>query len=222
MLNKIKAILKKISQTRPVFDPSVFNDSLAMKTQWTPLKGGGSNFRTHKLITVNYNRVEFKSTLGAKLFCFIFIAIGAGIPAWIGYNIVRKTGQLFQPEVLYIALLGLLFFGIGSFLFYRFSKPVIFDRTKGMYWKGWKAPKGYLVQDSVKEGSRVGNIHAIQILAEFVRSNKSSYYSYELNLVLKDGSRMNVIDHGSSVKIREDAKVLSEFLGVPVWDAVNN
>lgn len=221
MLNKIKTILKKVSRQGPAYDPSVFNDTLAMETQWTPLKGGGSNFRTHKLVTVNYNRVEFKSTLGAKLFSFVFMVFGAGIPAWIGFNTVQKTGQFFQSDVLFVALFGLLFFGIGSFMFYWFAKPVIFDRTKGMYWKGWKAPKGYLAQDSVKEGCRIGNIHAIQILAEFVRSDKSSYYSYELNLVMKDSSRMNVIDHGSSVKIREDAKLLSEFLGVPVWDAVN-
>lgn len=221
MLNKIKTILKKVSRKQPVFDPSVFNDSIALETQWTPLKGGGSNFQTHNLITVNYTRVEFKSTPGAKMFSFVFMAFGVGIPAWIGYNTVHKTGQLSQSGMLFIVLFGLLFFGIGSYLFYRFAKPVIFDRTKGMYWKGWKAPKGYLAQDSIKEGSSIGNIHALQILAEFVRSDKSSYYSYELNLVLKDGSRMNVIDHGSSLKIREDAKVLSEFLGVPVWDTGN-
>lgn len=219
MLNKIKAILKKISQSRPVFDASVFNDDLAMKTEWSPLKGGGSNFRTHKLVQVDYTRVEFKSTLGAKIFSFVFIAFGVGIPVLIGYDSVQETGDLFQSEVLFVGLFGLVFFGIGSFMFYWFAKPVIFDRTKGMYWKGWKTPQRYLAQGSIDEGSRIGNIHAIQILPEYVRSDKSSYYSFELNLVLKDASRMNVIDHGNAVKIREDAKMLSDFLGVPVWDA---
>lgn len=220
MLKKIKALLKKGSRSRPVFDPSVFNDSLAMETQWNPLKGGGSNFRTHKLVQVDYTRVEFKSTLGAKMFSFVFMAFGAGIPGWILYDNVQVTGQLFQSEMLFIALFGLVFFGVGSFMFYWFAKPVIFDRTKGMYWKGWKTPQRYLAQNSVDEGSRIGNIHALQIIPEYIRGDKSSYYSYELNLVLKDGSRMNVIDHGNAIKIQEDAKILSEFLGVPVWDAI--
>jgi hypothetical protein len=41
--------------------------------------------------------------------------------------------------------------------------------------------------------------------------------SYELNLVLKDGRRINVVDHGGADKIRTDAATLADFLGVPVW-----
>lgn len=220
MLKKIKAILDKASRKAPSFDPAKFNDSLAMKTEWSPLRGGGSNFRTHKLVQVDYSRVEFKSTLGAKIFSFVFMAFGAGIPGWILYDTVQETGHFFQSEMLFIALFGLIFFSVGSFMFYWFAKPVIFDRTKGMYWKGWKTPQRYLAKNSVDEGSLIGNIHALQIIPEFIRSDKSSYYSYELNLVLKDGSRMNVIDHGNAIKIQEDAKILSEFLGVPVWNTI--
>lgn len=220
MLNKIKSILKQVSKSRPVFDPSIFNDTLAMETQWTPLKGGGSNFRSHKLVQVDYTRLEFKATIGAKLFSFIFISVGLAVPVFIGMDTIQNTGQLFQSDFFFGGLFGLIFFGVGSFMFYGYAKPVIFDRTKGMYWKGWKAPQQYLAENTVDEGSRIGNIHAIQLLSEYIRSDKSSYYSFELNLVLKDGSRMNVIDHGDAVRIREDAKVLSEFLGVPVWDAI--
>ncbi|RWX50781.1 hypothetical protein VU01_12641, partial [Candidatus Electrothrix marina] len=49
--------------------------------------------------------------------------------------------------------------------------------------------------------------------------NKSSYCSYEINLVLQDGSRINVVDHGKKNRIREDAHALAEFLGKPLWDA---
>ena len=44
--------------------------------------------------------------------------------------------------------------------------------------------------------------------------------SYELNLVLQDGERLNVVDHGSFDVLREDAAKLGEFLGVPVWDVL--
>lgn len=222
MLNKIKSILNQVTNDRPVFDPVIFNDSLALETAWSPLKGGGSNFRTHKLVEVNHSRIEFKSTLSAKIFSGIFLTFGVGIPVIIGIESFQENSTVFRSDFLFIVLIGLLFFLTGLWLFYVFAKPVIFDRSVGMYWKGWKPPKGYLSQDSVEEGSRIGNIHALQIIAEFIRSDKNSYYSYELNLVLKNGTRMNVIDHGSSLKIREDAKVLSAFLGVPVWDAMND
>jgi hypothetical protein len=37
-------------------------------------------------------------------------------------------------------------------------------------------------------------------------------------LVLNDGSRINVIDHGNLKRIREDAAALAEFLGKPLWE----
>lgn len=220
MLNKIKVILKNSRQTVP-FDPSKFNDSLAMQTEWNPLKGGGSSFQTHKLVQVDYSRLEFKSTIGAKIFSLLFLLVGVGVPLFIGIQSYEGTGSFFRSEMIYLTLFGLIFLAAGGWMLYTFTKPVIFDRTLGMYWKGWKAPKSYLAQNSVDEGSRIGNIHAIQILSEYIRGDKKSYYSYELNLILKDGSRMNVIDHGNPVKLREDAKILSEFLGVPIWDSTS-
>ena len=74
------------------------------------------------------------------------------------------------------------------------------------------------------------DVYAIQLIKEYVRDNSGSkpgtvsyagpYYSYELNLVLKDGERMNVVDHGDLQRIRADAIRLGGFLGsLPVWDA---
>ncbi|WP_339137438.1 MAG: hypothetical protein WGN25_05270 [Candidatus Electrothrix sp. GW3-4] len=44
-------------------------------------------------------------------------------------------------------------------------------------------------------------------------------YSYEIDLILKDGTRINAMGHGKKSKIQEDAKILAEFLGKPLWDA---
>ena len=43
--------------------------------------------------------------------------------------------------------------------------------------------------------------------------------SYELNVVLQDGSRRNVVDHGNLDALRADARELAMFLVVPLWDA---
>ena len=64
-------------------------------------------------------------------------------------------------------------------------------------------------------------VHAVQLLREFVQGNKNSYDSYEINLVCNDGRRLNVTDHGTLHAIREDAHALGDFLGVPIWDAID-
>jgi hypothetical protein len=219
MLNKIKHALKKLSSWKPSFDPSKFGDEVAMKTEWSPLKGGGSNFQTHKLVVMNYNRFEFKSTLGAKIFSFIFLTVGIAMPILFGREMIYEIRDLYQSEFLFILLFGLVFTTVGGWLFYSFAKPVIFDKTLGLYWKGWNKPKHYMAKMEEGISSRIGDIYALQIIPELIRSDNKSYVSYELNLVLEDGSRMNVVDHGSPEKIRDDAKKLAEFLDVSIWDA---
>ena len=81
----------------------------------------------------------------------------------------------------------------------------------------------------LEDGAHLDDVHALQLLRKYVRRNNSSssssssrrgYYVYELNLVLKDGTRRFVVSHGSGNSLMNDAKKLSEFLNVPVWSAV--
>ncbi len=91
------------------------------------------------------------------------------------------------------------------------------------------------------------DIHAVQVISKFVKvaivpkvsvgqpssvardsstGNKlnrgsmttRNIQTYELNIVLKSGARMSVIDHDVAAVIREDASTLATFLQVPVWD----
>jgi hypothetical protein len=58
-------------------------------------------------------------------------------------------------------------------------------------------------------------------ISEQVSSTDSSYVSYELNIVLKTGERINLIDHGDIVSIRKNAKEIVQFTNrvMPIWDA---
>lgn len=51
----------------------------------------------------------------------------------------------------------------------------------------------------------LNQIHALQIISEWV-PGKSSYTSYELNIVLKDATRINIVDHNNIKQIRLDAE----------------
>jgi hypothetical protein len=43
-----------------------------------------------------------------------------------------------------------------------------------------------------------------------------------MNLVLKDGQRVNVVVHDNKEKSRQEAGVLALFLDVPLWDALSS
>lgn len=219
MSEKLKALSEKITNDR-FFDVSKFNDDVALKTEWIPLKGGGKNFGSHQLKKIDNNRVEFKSSAAGKIFSLVFLIAGAYL-AYSGFSKLEvPLDQIFESNGWLPILAGLVFFFMGTSFFSRLSIPIIFDKSKGMFWKGRKAPERNLKGNNAKN---LSDIHALQILRESVRSssNQKSYKSFELNLVFKDGSRMNVVDHGNAGKLREDAKSLSKFLGVPVWEAVN-
>ena len=100
-----------------------------------------------------------------------------------------------------------------------YSKPIIFDKMVGYFWKGWKKPDRYRVDQKIPGSVRLDDIHALQIVSEYIRGDDKNYYSYELNLVTKDGQRHNIIDHGDRSDLVIDTNKLSDFLGKPVWDA---
>ena len=51
--------------------------------------------------------------------------------------------------------------------------------------------------------------------------NKNEHDAYELNAVLKDGSRYNIMDHGDKKRMLEDAHELAERLSLPLVDALS-
>ncbi len=219
MFQRLAGFLQSLIRERPRVDPSRFDDPVALKTDWTPAKRGGANFRTHRLVAVRPDRHEFRLSIGATLFCGVFLLVGLGVG--LGAPVAGLSGgkPLVSADVLAPFGFGMLFGGIGGGMLYWFSRPVVFDKRRGYFWKGRYAEDSSLSRGDPAKVTRLAEIHALQLLSERVSGNKSSYYSYELNLVRKDGRRINVVDHGSREKLREDAKRLGEFLGVPIWDA---
>ena len=212
MVNKIK------ERAGQKFDPSVFNDPVAGMTEWTPLVRGGANFKTHKLVQVYANRYEFKPGLGMILFSmlFTFMGVGAAFMA-IGASIYQED---FPVAVgVFMAIFGLVFVSVGLGIYWTSSKPRVFDKSTGFYWRGRTDPN-LMINPEYQNCTKLSDIYAVQIISEWVRGNKSSYTSYEFNLVLKDGKRINAVDHGNYKAVRQDAETIASFLDIPVWDVV--
>jgi len=194
------------------------DDPVARQTEWTPAAGGGTNFRTHRLVEISPLRLELKPTVAAMMFSWIFIVVGLGVMTMFFVEISNRTTR--DASLWVLPPVGLVFVAIGVLLYSMYSRPRVFDMQDLWYWRGKRPDSRDSVEDC-KKSAPLDQVHAIQIVAELCRGsrNSGSYYSYEINLVLHDGSRVNVVDHGNLKHIRKDARKIADLIGVSVWDA---
>jgi hypothetical protein len=220
MFTKLFEKLKGFVDEDDPFDPSQIGDPVAELTAWTPAKGGGANFRTRRLVMVTPNRIEFRASMVTNIFFGSFLLGGIGITAGVFYFHFSTRTFMWSSDTVLPLLAGIGFAVLGGCLLYFGTAPIVFDKSRGLFWKGRKSQGGVSDSNSLKHFTGLEDIHALQLISEYCRGSKRSYYSYELNLVLRDGKRINVIDHGHCDKLRKDAETLSRFLERPVWDAI--
>ena len=206
---------REVAQRRA--NPARFNHPLALAIEWTPLKGGGATFRTHDLHLVGAGRIEFRQSVGFRLFLGLFMVAGVilfvlnlpGMPmhAAIGSKVLR--GIVMIASALVAVCMAVVLIRRDS---------VVFARTEGFFWsgrrKGARLPARHCALDTIA---------GLQILAERISDvgDGRRRWSYELNLVLNDGKRLNVVDHGSLEDVRAAAEKIQMFLPTrpPIWDA---
>ena len=220
----------------PKVPPQFSDDPVASITAWTPQVKGGATFRTRLLQQDEPGRCEFVASKGMMLVPFFMIGMAVFeavlcvlifkfLAGDAGIGELLDKGNYIPLIVLGSAPLGAIFFlGVAAFFWHMSRRPIVFDRSSGYFWKGSKNPAEQTDPESVASAARLEQIAGLQILSEYVESrdsdgHTSQFHSYELNLVLDDAVRLNVVDHGNLIALRQDAAMLGEFLKVPVWDA---
>lgn len=191
---------------------------LKSKVETSPLKKGGANFKTNVLIQESSSKLVYKPSRGVAVFCFIFLAVGLGVLLLGIMPLFKNDPDGAMPEG-FLIIFGLIFAGAGGFMFYYFYMPRVFDKQLGIYYKAYQPEIHKSNRTHSKTHIPLKSIIAIQLIGEHVKSDKGSYQSFELNLVLNDGTRENVIDHAGLKSIIIDAEILSEFLNIPIWHA---
>ncbi|NVJ49341.1 MAG: hypothetical protein HWE13_08440 [Gammaproteobacteria bacterium] len=184
------------------------SSATAPSINWQPLKGGGANFKTHNLRPGQQGQMEFVVAWQMKLFAIFF----AGIGAIVGGVFLFAAGEIIP------FFIGLVFVVIGVSIYYFSSTPRVFDKRLNYYWKGRIKSESAAQVMALKEHCALSDIYGLQILSEYIKGDKSNYYSYELNIIRQDGSRLCVVDHGNLEQIRQDANTLSQYLKVPVFE----
>lgn len=216
MFDNFKEHIEKLQrQSALPVDMEKFDDPMAEKIDWHPMKPGGANFKTHVLKKKSSSQYKYGASVGAILFSGLFMTVGV-------LMFLTGTGILFNeadaPFVLVI--FGIIFALVGFLFLKQLSVAINFDSMHGYLWKGNKRPQ---LSGNVQDKNAViyfSEIYAIQIISERVKGSKSRvYYSHEINLILRDGKRFHVIDHGNHQQILEDVATLSQLINKPVWDA---
>lgn len=110
--------------------------------------------------------------------------------------------------------------GLGVMFFSRIVPPapfvpVAFDVRRGSYWKGWRwwANLGLF-----RHRIPLAEIRALQLLRKrHQRRHDGSRHSFELNLVLNNGRRLNIFTTAAGKKkVLNDAEVLARFVRKPL------
>ncbi len=193
-----------------IFSTAQFDDPIARQTSWEPIKGTGANFRTRRLVKAGLGRIEFRATPLVHLLYLLLILAGP-LAATVFYFPLRPFGYLVAIPIAVGALISIL----GLWFYWRATRPLVFDRNCGFFWKGGgEAPKGGPGGDC----ARLEDIYAVQVVSDYMRSAESSFYTYELNLIKDSTKRIYLLDHGNQALLREDAKALAMFLDVKLWD----
>lgn len=164
--------------------------------------------------------MEFRASVMAKLMALVFVVMGLALAAvFISKQPDKFAHFKFKLADVMPVAMGLLFSAIGVGMFYSALIPAVFDIGHGYFCKSRQKPERMIDPSKLKRYAELKRVHALQIISEYIKTKKSSYYSYELNLVLDDGSRLNVVDHGNQSALQADARTLAEFLKKPLWDA---
>ncbi|WP_435260753.1 hypothetical protein [Tenacibaculum sp. nBUS_03] len=184
------------------------DDVIGKRISWDAIESSGSNFasETFKKTSIGY---KITSSSFTKFFAWGFLLVGLNYVVLSFYEYYQfntspltfmKGGKLFFTS-------GGPFLLIGCFLILLFSPKVYIHSRK----------RKIIIGD---QSICFKQVYALQALQKFIEggSSRGSYFSYELNLVTKNGDRFNLLNHGDKEYLLSDMVKISKLLHVPVWN----
>jgi len=163
----------------------------------------GPKFRSHKVL-FNDNVAYLKPTISSLLFCVIYIIVGLFLLTLALIVYVKKNQIDFA---IFLGGLGISIATFGFTLIKPFVKQVIFDKNTGKF------------KNNIDRSVKIENIVSLQIVNKMIISKHGlSYPCYELNMLTKNGRRINILNHNDLEQLTSDAEKLAEFLSVELID----
>lgn len=201
-----------------------FNDPLAKEVEWNPLSNTYHGFVHRKLLKTGNGNILFIPSMTILLFDMVFIATGLVImwhtslvrppftviishPINTFLQYIYHLPQLLSSNKVWAHLFGSVFLIVGLVALFYSLRPIVFNSLDRVYTKGFRRKLKIPFRD----------IRAIQVITNS-GNDPETRTIYELNLVLRDKSRVHVIGHPKKTLILENGKKVSRMLFIPVWD----
>ena len=163
----------------------------------------GPKFRSHTVI-FNEDTAYLKPTISSLLFCVVYIIVGLFLST-LAVIVYVKNNQI--DFAIFLGGFGIAITTFGFTLIKPFIKQVFFDKKTGKF------------KNNIDRTVKIDNIVSLQILNKMITSKHGlSYPCYELNMLTKNGRRINILNHNDSDQLKSDAKKLSAFLSVELID----
>lgn len=174
---------------------------------WSPVSPGGASFRTHQLV-VGPARIELHPSANARAVIGVVATVGVIALGFVVWGFVVD-----EPPAIVTAGVFVLTAGVLAPLLHRqLDNRRFFDAELDRYWSTRGAAR-----DPGPDAVPLSSIRGLQITPELVSGGEADFTAYELNLILVDGRRVNVLDHGNLERLHADATRIAAFLRVPVW-----
>jgi hypothetical protein len=166
---------------------------------WTPLNKGGSSYSTHRVVETRRGLVFVRTWRNWAWTAAGLLFAGTMVFAHV---VVLALGRWLLGVLL---LPFSLFLGAGA-LMTLFRRAIRFDAER---------------REVTLEGRRIpfSEVRGLQLLGERVFEDETlDWDSYELNLVLRDGTRLNLVDHLSRGQLEREAQQLARLIDCEVLD----
>jgi hypothetical protein len=204
--------------------PDHLAEQVDLQTNWWVLTPAIMGFRSHVLSRPRPGIRRFRAaifiwplvagctkfTVLQAVISFMFVSIGLFMGLASGF---RPLPMLLSIGLSIPSLIVTLLVGAYTATLFMLARPLTFHKMSGLYWRGWR--RKTMVRSNDSKSGWLSAIRAVQVLG-----SRGLYM--EINLVLRDGSRVHVTGGGLlffNNHLLKEATDLADFLGVELWDA---
>lgn len=185
------------------------DDPIADQIKWTPVRLGAAGKTIVKEIGIN--KIKIKPSKSVFVFVGIFVVLGSFLLLY----------GLFEVSISMI-LIGFCVVVLPLIVSSEAFKEIHIDKTENLIYE----KKKFIFEkfdSSLPLLECISNVHALQITSKYIMSGRrgshSGYWCFEINLIFKDLRRACIMNHEDRLGLIEDAKKISTFLNIPIWDA---
>ena len=163
----------------------------------------GPKFLSHTMM-IKAGIAYISPTLGSLSFCMVYIIVGCFLTGLAGY-VLLIAQQL--DLAIFLGGFGVAIGTFGVSLIRPFLKWVSFNRQTGVF------------NNRLDRNVKLENIVSLQINNKVVlRKQALNYPCFELNMLTKNGRRINILNHNDLNQLLIDSQLLAAFLAVELID----